>query len=69
MCERGAALVVPLVRGMAHDEDDEETRRYIASNLLKQYVDTYFSDSNVIILGDLNDQLMIGYFFLYCLLL
>ena len=41
-----------------NDEDDEETRRYIASNLLKQYVDTYFSDSNVIILGDLNDQLI-----------
>ena len=41
-----------------NDEDDEETRRYIASNLLKQYVDNYFSDSNVIILGDLNDQLI-----------
>ncbi len=40
-----------------NDEDDEETRRYIASNLLKDYVDNYFSDSNVIILGDLNDQL------------
>jgi len=41
-----------------NDEDDEETRRYIASNLLKQYVDNYFSDSNVIILGDLNDELI-----------
>ena len=41
-----------------NDDDDEETRRYIASNLLKQYVDNYFSDSNVIILGDLNDQLI-----------
>ena len=40
-----------------NDEDDEETRRYTASNLLKQYVDNYFSNSNVIILGDLNDQL------------
>ena len=40
-----------------NDEDDEETRRYIASNLLKQYVDNYFCDSNVIILGDLNDEL------------
>ena len=43
-----------------NDEDDEETRRYIASNLLKQYVDNYFPDSNVIILGDLNDQLIDG---------
>ena len=40
------------------DEGDEETRRYIASNLLKQYVDNNFSDKNVIILGDLNDQLI-----------
>ena len=31
---------------------------YIASNLLKQYVDNYFPDNNVIILGDLNDQLI-----------
>tara|TARA_B110001454_G_scaffold121055_1_gene113039 strand:- start:3969 stop:5006 length:1038 start_codon:yes stop_codon:yes gene_type:complete len=43
-----------------NDDDDEETRRYIASNLLKQYVDNYFPDSNVIILGDLNDQLIDG---------
>ena len=40
-----------------NDDDDEETRRYIASNLLKEYVDNYFPDSNVIILGDLNDEL------------
>ena len=40
-----------------NDDDDEETRRYIASNLLKEYVDNYFSDRNVIILGDLNDEL------------
>tara|TARA_Y100001970_G_C14150275_1_gene812255 strand:+ start:174 stop:1202 length:1029 start_codon:yes stop_codon:yes gene_type:complete len=39
------------------DDDDEETRRYTASNLLKGYVDNYFPDSNVIILGDLNDNL------------
>ena len=43
-----------------NDDDDEETRRYIASNLLKQYVDNYFPDSNVIILGDLNDELIDG---------
>ena len=41
-----------------NDDDDEETRRYIASNLLKEYVDNYFPDSNVIILGDLNDELI-----------
>lgn len=37
--------------------EDEETRRYYASSLLKEYVDTNFSDENVIILGDLNDNL------------
>jgi len=37
--------------------NDEETRRYFASNLLKEYVDTNFPDDNVIILGDLNDNL------------
>jgi len=39
------------------DSGDEETRRYIASNLLKDYVDTNFQNENVIILGDLNDIL------------
>jgi len=39
------------------DQDDEETRRYIASNLLKDYIDIHFPDENVIILGDLNDVL------------
>jgi len=40
-----------------NDEDDEETRRYIASSLLKDYIDNYFLNSNVILLGDLNDNL------------
>ena len=40
-----------------NDTGDEETRRYIASNLLKDYVDNNFSESNVIVLGDLNDSL------------
>jgi len=40
-----------------NDEGDEETRRYIATNLLKEYVDNNFSNSNVIVLGDLNDSL------------
>ena len=39
------------------DSGDEETRRYIASNLLKQYIDTNFSNDNVLVLGDLNDIL------------
>ena len=39
------------------DSGDEETRRYIASNLLKEYVDTNFPNYSVIILGDLNDIL------------
>ncbi len=37
--------------------DDEETRRYYASNLLKEYIDTHFPNENVIVLGDLNDIL------------
>lgn len=37
--------------------NDEETRRYVASNLLKEYVDNNFPDENVIIVGDLNDNL------------
>ena len=40
-----------------NNTNDEETRRYFASNLLKEYVDTNFSDENVIVLGDLNDIL------------
>ncbi len=37
--------------------DDEETRRYYASNLLKEYIDIHFPNENVIVLGDLNDIL------------
>ena len=40
-----------------NDLGDEETRRYTASNLLKEYIDTNLSDENVIVLGDLNDIL------------
>ena len=40
-----------------NNPDDEETRRYIASNLLKEYTDTYFPNENTIVLGDLNDIL------------
>ena len=40
-----------------NDTNDEETRRFIATNLLKEYVDTNFPNEKVIILGDLNDVL------------
>ena len=39
------------------DSGDEETRRLWANYYLKEYVDTYFSNDNVIILGDFNDEL------------
>ena len=39
------------------DLDDEETRRYTASNLLKEYIDINLPNENVIVLGDLNDIL------------
>jgi len=35
--------------------NDEETRRYEASTLLKQYIDENFNSSRVIVIGDLND--------------
>jgi endonuclease/exonuclease/phosphatase family metal-dependent hydrolase len=36
---------------------DEEARRYEASTLLKQYIDSNFNSSKVIVLGDLNDNI------------
>ena len=39
------------------DPWDEETRRMDATNLLKAYIDTHFSQSRVVVLGDLNDSL------------
>ena len=39
------------------DLDDEEARRYLASNLLKTYIDTNLPDKSVFLLGDLNDRL------------
>jgi exonuclease III len=36
---------------------DEETRRMDAIHLLKEYIDTHFAQSRVIVLGDLNDSL------------
>jgi len=45
--------------GLLDQEDswDEETRRMDATNLLKAFIDANFSDSRVIVLGDLNDSL------------
>ena len=40
-----------------NDYWDEEYRRQQASIYLKNYIDTYLSDENVIVLGDLNDEL------------
>ncbi|MCK5051023.1 MAG: endonuclease/exonuclease/phosphatase family protein [Candidatus Cloacimonetes bacterium] len=39
------------------DEWDEETRRYDACNLLDEYISQNLPDENVIVLGDLNDEL------------
>lgn len=39
------------------DPGDEESRRYKATKLLKDYIDTNFPAENVIVLGDLNDVL------------
>jgi hypothetical protein len=39
------------------NDTDEETRRYFANLLLKEYIDVNLFDENVILLGDLNDNL------------
>ena len=39
------------------DSGDEETKRYQANLLLKTYIDQNFSSENVILLGDLNDDI------------
>ena len=40
-----------------NDDSDEEKRRYDAINLIKEYIDTNLSNKNVIVLGDLNDDI------------
>ena len=40
-----------------NDDSDEEKRRFNAVNYLKEYIDTYLHDENVIVLGDLNDDI------------
>ncbi|MHC1775418.1 MAG: endonuclease/exonuclease/phosphatase family protein [Lentimicrobium sp.] len=39
------------------DPDDEETRRFRANNLITQFIDEYFPDKMVFIVGDMNDEL------------
>ena len=39
------------------DTYDEENRRYTAINLLKEYIDNNLPNNNVIVLGDLNDDI------------
>lgn len=39
------------------NSDDEETRRYYACNNLRSYIDNYLATQNVIVLGDLNDEI------------
>lgn len=41
-----------------NDSGDEETRRLWANYYLKEYIDTYFYNDNVIVLGDFNDELI-----------
>jgi len=44
--------------GLLEDEYwDEEYRRLQANYYLKEYIDTYFFDKNVIVLGDFNDDI------------
>ena len=40
-----------------NNESDEEKRRYNANNLLKKYIETFLLDENVMVLGDLNDDI------------
>ena len=41
-----------------NDSGDEETRRLWSNYYLKEYIDTYFQNDNVIVLGDFNDELI-----------
>ena len=40
-----------------NSSSDEENRRYNSVNLLKEYIDTYLFDQNVILIGDFNDDI------------
>jgi len=40
-----------------NDADDEENRRYIANNLLQEYIVENFPDEKVFVVGDMNDEI------------
>ncbi|MFD1550949.1 hypothetical protein DNU06_04900 [Putridiphycobacter roseus] len=40
-----------------NDDSDEENRRFQANTLLENYIATNFTNTNVILLGDLNDEI------------
>ncbi len=40
-----------------NNSEDEETRRFIAMNLLKEYIDTNLQDKKVFVVGDFNDDI------------
>lgn len=39
------------------DTNDEEYRRYLACNLLKEYIEGHFPNNKVVVVGDMNDEL------------
>lgn len=43
------------------NSNDEETRRYLSCNDIKSYIDTYYSTSKLIVVGDMNDILTDSY--------
>lgn len=43
------------------NSNDEETRRYLSCNAIKNYIDTYYPTSKVIVVGDMNDILTDSY--------
>ena len=50
-------LLLSIIILNSSNTSDEETRRYFASNLLKEYIDINLPNDNVIVLGDLNDNI------------
>lgn len=40
-----------------NDPEDEENRRFMGCNILETYISTNYADKNVIVLGDLNDEI------------
>lgn len=39
------------------NKDDQETKRYNANKLLKEYINSHFSDKKVLVVGDFNDDI------------